>query len=196
MRATPTLCAKFILLRKSRKRLRNRGKACPKLYAQGTDEPVTPSTPIQVRNWAVNTNPGASTSTPRIHTIFPSDSTTGQFFRAPPTTWSRSRTSATFLGPRLCAVLPGPRLSKAVRRRTRWPGRPACARRAKHRPYSGARISPGMEKACAGPGIGGAELRVRRISRRLRSTVMPPGRSNLPGREAQPWPAAVPSARS
>src|ERR1700722_12946278 len=91
MLGTASRYNRIILLRTSHEWLRNLGKASPKLYAYGTGCQVT----------ALNTNPGASTSTPRIHTIFPSNSTTGQFFRAAPATCRRSRTSATFLGPRL-----------------------------------------------------------------------------------------------
>ena len=105
----------------------------------------------QGRNWAVNRNPGASTSTPRIQTIFPSDSTTGQFFRAAPTTWSRSRTSATFLGPRLC------------RRVTRSPAfqglkvagcRVAADSPRRHTPYSGATNLTRDEKRMRRAGCG------------------------------------------
>jgi hypothetical protein len=76
MRDTGAVYNRFILLRRSHNWLRNLGKASLKLYARITGRQVT----------AVKRKPGASTSTPRIQTIFPSDSTTGQFFRAVPST--------------------------------------------------------------------------------------------------------------
>jgi hypothetical protein len=76
VRGTVTFYNKFILLRTSRVWLRILGKASLKLYARGTGRQVT----------ATKCNPGASTSTPRIQTIFPSNSITGQLCRATPTT--------------------------------------------------------------------------------------------------------------
>ena len=120
---------------------------------------------------------------------FPSDSTTGQFIRAGPTHMEPVQNLRDFLG----AAAMAQRHPIACFPRSKSRGSDSTTASLEDRSVLAAQVQTIFrranlardEKRIPRPGKGGSQtkFRVKRISRRLRSAVMPPGSWNLPARE-------------